>query len=39
MIEVLEFIFKDFWHFAGVCFLILWIGICAGIARAGIRIK
>jgi len=39
MIDVLEFTFKSFWNFAGVCFLIFWIGVCAGIARAGIRIK
>jgi hypothetical protein len=39
MIEVLEFTFKSFWNFVGVCFLILWIGICVGIARAGVRVK
>ena len=31
MIDVLRFIFADFWHFAGTCFLIL--VICGGIAE------
>ena len=39
MVEVLEFVFKDAWHFMGIMILILWIGICVGIARGVFRVR